>query len=372
MSKHIAVVGAGFSGAVLAQQITEKTSHRVTVFEAKDHVAGNCHTSRDPSTGIMLHHYGPHIFHTDKKEVWEYVNRFGSFGAFTNRQKTITARGVFSMPINLLTLNQFFDRRMTPEKAKDFVYKLGDKTIIPTNFEEEVIRALGVELYENFFYGYTKKQWGVDPKEIPASVFRRLPIRFDYNDNYYDHPYQGIPVDGYTRLIENILDDKNIHVQLNSSFSRKLKSEFDHVFYSGPVDEYFEYSEGPLSYRSLQFERIDSYGDFQGNAVITFAEESVPFTRIVEQKHFTPWESHESTVCFKEFSEAFDFKLGQPRFYPVRMKKDLETLRRYQDLQVMEKNVSFMGRLGTYRYLDMHQVIQEAWKVALEWIAKTK
>ena len=363
MKTAIGIAGAGFAGAVLAHELALTGQYDITVFEERSHVAGNCHATRDPRTGIMLHHYGPHIFNTSRDDVWAYVNRFATFGSFTNRVKAITARGVFSLPMNLLTINQFFGKAFNPTQARDFLTSIGDASIAePRNFEEQALRFLGRELYENFFYGYTKKQWGVEPRELPASILQRLPVRFNYDDNYYQQRYQGIPVEGYTALVEKLLDHPAIRVQLNERLSRASAGEFAHVFWSGPLDAYFEHELGRLQYRSLVFERFDATGDHQGNPVINYCDASVPWTRISEHKHFAPWETHEPTVCFREFS-----KLAEPNdvpYYPLRLQDDKSLLRAYMELAEATSKVTFIGRLGTYRYLDMHVVIGESLDLA--------
>jgi UDP-galactopyranose mutase len=363
MKKHIAIAGAGFSGAVLAQELAQSGKYKVNVFEERPHVAGNCYTTRDAKTGIMLHQYGPHIFHTSREDVWEYVNRFARFGQYVNRVKAITDRGIFSLPINLLTINQFFRKVLTPAAARDFVGSLGDSSIREAkSFEEQALKFLGRELYEAFFYGYTKKQWGVEPKDLPASILQRLPVRFNYDDNYYNSKYQGIPLDGYTQIIEKLLDHENITVHLNTRFQPELKTDFDHVFFSGPLDSFFGFELGRMKYRSLVFERFDETGDHQGNPVINYCQESVPFTRVSEHKHFTPWEEHEKTVCFREYSKLTEE--GDTPYYPLRLSHDKSLLSEYVKRADNEKNVTFIGRLGTYRYLDMHVVIGEALDLA--------
>ncbi|MCU1635994.1 MAG: UDP-galactopyranose mutase [Cryobacterium sp.] len=363
MTSSIAIAGAGFAGAVLARELAGSGRFSVTVFEERDHVAGNCHTSRDPETGVMVHHYGPHIFNTDREDVWGYVNGFSEFAPYVNRVKAHTARGVFSLPVNLLTINQFFGERFSPREAAEFVATLGDASIDEAqSFEEQALKFLGRDLYENFFYGYTKKQWGVEPSRLPASILKRLPVRFNYDDNYYNTRYQGIPVDGYTAIVEKILDVPGIEVRLRERFESGMNSQFDHVFFSGPMDGYFDYQFGRLQYRSLVFERFDEVGDFQGNAVINYCEEQVPWTRIAEHKHFTPWETHERTVCFREYSRLTSE--GDVPYYPLRLTDDKDLLARYIELAEAEDRVSFIGRLGTYRYLDMHVVIGESLDLA--------
>jgi UDP-galactopyranose mutase len=370
MTKTIAIAGAGFAGAVVARELAETGKYKIVVFESRPHLAGNCHTERDAATGVMVHQYGPHIFHTSREDVWNYVNRFAKFGPYTNRVKAVTARGVFSLPINLLTINQFFGKTFDPREAREFIGSLGDSSIEePKTFEDQALKFLGRDLYENFFYGYTKKQWGVEPTELPASILSRLPVRFNYDDNYYVSRYQGIPLEGYTAIVEKILDHENIEVQLGEKFDPSYKDQFDHVFWSGPIDAYYNFELGRLQYRSLQFERFDAEGDYQGNPVINYCEARIPYTRITEHKHFAPWETHEKTVCFREYS-----KLAEPSdtpYYPLRLQKDKELLRQYMDRIQGEPGITFIGRLGTYRYLDMHVVIGESLDLARTCLEKS-
>ena len=366
--KKIAIAGAGFAGAVLARELAETGLFQIEVFEERNHIAGNCHTVRDARTGIMIHQYGPHIFNTSRKDVWDYIQRWGKFEPYVNRVKAKTERGMFSLPVNLLTINQFFGKTMNPEEAAKFVAELGDQTITePHSFEEQALKFLGRDLYMNFFQGYTRKQWGVDPTELPASILQRLPVRFNYDDNYYNTRYQGIPVDGYTAIIAAILDHPGISVRLSTRFSAADRKNYDWCFFSGPLDSWFDFSLGRLQYRSLTFERIDAEGDFQGNPVINYCEEKVPYTRIAEHKHFAPWETHASTVCFREYS-----KLAAPDdipYYPLRLEGDKSLLQQYVGLADQEQGVTFTGRLATYRYLDMHVVIGESLDLAARLIS---
>lgn len=367
MSKPIGIAGAGFAGAVLARAFAD-AGRDVQVFDERSHVAGNCHTVRDPATGVMLHTYGPHIFNTSREDVWAYVNRYSAFGPYTNRVKAITARGVFSLPINLLTINQFFGRRMDPAQARSFVAGLGDPSVRePRNMEEQALKMLGRELYENFFLGYTKKQWGVDPSELPASILLRLPVRFNYDDNYYQQRFQGIPAQGYTAIVESILDHPRIDVRLSQRLLPSDTRQFAHVFWSGPLDAYFEFRLGRLQYRTLTFERGDAEGDYQGNAVINYCEAEVPWTRISEHKHFAPWEEHASTVYFREYSHLAG--VDDVPYYPLRLQNDKSLLQRYVDEANDQQGVTFIGRLGTYRYLDMHVVIGESLDLAAKCLA---
>lgn len=351
------IVGAGFSGAIIARHLAEH-GHKVLLVDERSHVAGNCHTERDPKTGVMLHCYGPHIFHTADIRVWNYVQRFGVMRPYINRVKAVSKGHVYSLPINLLTINQFFGTVMKPDEAKAFIKSKADHSITnPVTFEDQALSMIGPELYQAFFYGYTRKQWGLDPKNLPASILKRLPVRFNYDDNYFSHPYQGIPENGYTDVIKNILDVNGIEIRLNTKFE-DIKENFQHIFYTGPIDRYFQFKLGRLGYRTLDFERFDSHGDYQGAAVINYCDEEIPYTRISEHKHFSPWEDIKDTTCFREYSRLAQSK--DTPYYPIRLVKEKNMLESYIDLASQEKGVSFLGRLGTYRYLDMDVSIAEA------------
>lgn len=354
------VVGAGLSGAVIARELVERIRDaRVEVIDRREHVAGNCHTERDGATGVMVHCYGPHIFNTNNEKVWKYVNRFSAFQVYTNRVKAITPKGVYALPINLLTINQFFGKSFGPSEARDFIATLGDNSIHhPRNFEEQALKMLGRELYENFFYGYTVKQWGCEPRDLPASILKRIPVRFNYDDNYYDKKFQGIPKNGYTDIVQRILDHPGIEVHLKADFCDMDRKAFTHVFYTGALDEYFAYQLGRLGYRTVTFERIEADGDYQGNAVINYTSTAVPWTRIHEHKHFAPWEKFERTVAFREFAQ--ETKPGDTPYYPKRLEADKRLLLEYRGLAKSERGVTFLGRLATYRYMDMEAVIGEA------------
>lgn len=367
MSKRILIVGAGFSGAVLARQLADLAGVKSVVIDTRDHVAGNCHTARDAGTGIMLHCYGPHIFHTNRADIWDYVNRFGEFRPFVNRVKASINKGVFSMPINLHTINQFFGKRMNPDEARVFLQGKADLSIgEPANFEEQALKFIGRELYEAFFQGYTRKQWGCDPRELPAAILARLPVRFSYDDNYYNNPFQGMPADGYTAIISRILAHDHIEVKLDTVYEPAMAGEFSHVFYTGPLDEYFGRQLGRLSYRTVFWEKIAAVGDFQGNAVINYPGGEVAHTRIHEHKHFATWEKHEKTLAFVEFSK--ETGAGDLPYYPKRLAADMKMVAAYAALARREPQTAFLGRLATYRYMDMHQVIGEAVDFAAEWL----
>jgi UDP-galactopyranose mutase len=355
---RIGVVGAGFSGAVIAHRLSRE-GHRVVVFEGRGHVAGNCHTRRDDETGVMLHVYGPHIFHTDDEQVWKFVNQFDELIPYVNRVKAITGQRVFSLPINLLTLNQFFGKTLSPGQARAFVDSLGDRSIEdPRSFEQWALRYLGKALYTAFFEGYTLKQWGIHPSELPASIIKRLPVSFSYDDNYYRHRFQGIPRNGYSLIVERLLDDENIELKLGEAADQSTVDEFDHVFTSGPIDAWYEHAYGPLEYRTLDFELVRDEGDYQGCAVMNYCDIDVPWTRVSEHKHFAPWERHDQTVCFREYSRRH--QPGDIPYYPIRLLRQRATLAHYVERALRETKVTFVGRLGTYRYLDMDVTIKEA------------
>jgi UDP-galactopyranose mutase len=355
--RAIAIAGAGFSGAVIARELAE-AGCRVDVFEGRPHVAGNCHTARH-ANGVMVHMYGPHIFHTQWDHVWNYVQRFGRFRPYTHRVRAVAQGRVFSLPINLLTINQFFGTLLSPTQAAAFIAERSDTSIIePESFEDQGLRFVGKELYEAFFAGYTKKQWGIDPKELPASILKRLPLRFNYDDGYFNHPHQGIPEDGYTSIVEKILDHPGVTVHLSRPLHRAELDGFDHAFWSGPIDDFFEHEHGRLGYRTLDFDVETHPGDFQGCPVMNYCDEEVPFTRITEFKHFAPWEEHVDTVIFREFSRSC--MPDDIPYYPIRLVREKAQLVDYVELARLAPKTTFVGRLGTYRYLDMDVTIKES------------
>lgn len=367
----ILIVGAGLSGAVVARELADSGYH-VDIIDSRTHVAGNAHTERDEKTGIMVHKYGPHIFHTDSEEVWDYINSYTKMMPYINRVKSTVYEQVYSLPINLHTINQFFSKSFSPQEAMNYIDSIKFKEInLAQNFEEHALSLIGVELYEAFLKGYTIKQWGVEPRMLPADVLKRLPIRFDYNDNYFKHKYQGMPVNGYTTAVENILNHDNINVVLNKSYNKKESIGYEHVFYTGALDEYFEYCFGRLKYRTLDFEVIRTeFPSFQGCAVMNYNDVNVPYTRITEHKYFSPWEEHSNTICYKEYSrdcEEFDVP-----YYPMRLMDNMSLLKLYISKAKRKKNITFLGRLGTYRYLDMDVTIAEALDAARKYIAVKK
>lgn len=355
---RFAIVGAGFSGSVVARELAE-VGHSVTVFDTRDHVAGNCHTARH-ETGVMVHTYGPHIFHTQHEHVWQYINRFGEMMPYKHKVKAISQGEMYSLPVNLTTINQFFSTNFDAAQAEKFIGEKADATITqPVSFEDQGLRFVGRELYDAFFAGYTSKQWGVDPKELPASILARLPVRFNADDSYFNHPYQAIPKNGYTPIVEAILDHKLITVKLKTKFVQaEMAKSFDHVVWTGPIDAYFNFEFGRLGYRTLDFEPEVSDGDYQGHPVVNYCDAQIPYTRITEHKHFAPWETHDRTIVYREYSRLCE-KDDTP-YYPIRLVKEKEQLLNYVQHGRNAKGVTFIGRLGTYRYLDMDVTIHEA------------
>ncbi|MEM6580585.1 MAG: UDP-galactopyranose mutase [Pseudomonadota bacterium] len=367
--KKILVVGAGLAGAVVARQLADHSDFKVLVTERRNHVAGNCHTGRDAETGVMVHTYGAHIFHTSNIRVWNYIRSFGEFMPFINRPKAYADSGIYSLPINLHTINQFFGTRLSPAQAAEFIAsKVRSDIQEPKNFEEQALKFMGEELYQEFFYAYTKKHWGCEPVDLPASILKRLPLRYSYNDSYYNSIYQGIPVDGYTKIVERILDHDQIAVQLNQAWEPDMAANFDHVFFSGPLDQFYQYRFGELSYRTLRWEVERAKGDLQGHAALNYTSGAVPFTRRREHKHYEYWKKFDNTIVFTEFAAEARIQAGDELYYPKRLIADKSKLSDYISLAKSEKHTTFMGRLGTYRYLDMHQVIEESLALSEDWL----
>lgn len=372
MPSRFLIIGAGFSGGVLANRLANLLDCSIDIWDERSHIGGNSHTSRDEKTGIMVHQYGPHIFNTDKKEIWDYVNSFGELKPYVHRVKAVSNGKIYPLPVSLFTINQFFSKSFNPSEAKAFLSeKAADAITDPQNFEEQALHFIGRELYDAFFYGYTKKQWGCEPAELPASILKRIPVRFNYDDNYHTNQYTGIPVDGYTALIERMTDDPAISITLNKKFTSDTDvADFTHVFFTGPLDAYFNFIHGRLGYRTVSFEKHYAAGDYQGLAQMNYCDEAVPYTRIAEHKHFTPWEKHEQTVYFKEYSR--ETGPGDDPYYPKRLADDKARLLLYRREAEALTGVSFLGRLATYRYMDMHHVIGEALDFAENFAAAIK
>jgi UDP-galactopyranose mutase len=351
------IVGSGLFGSTFAQQANER-GYRCLIIDKRSHIGGNCYTEN--VEGINVHKYGPHIFHTSDKRIWDYVNRFAEFNNFVNRPKVNYEGNVYSFPINLFTLYQLFGVK-TPEEAESVLEKVRIHNTSPRNLEEWILSQVGEEIYQKFIYGYTKKQWGRDPKELPSSIIKRLPIRLTYDDNYFSDTYQGIPIGGYTKMIENM--QKGIEIRLGVDFftdRRELEKIAKTIVFTGAIDEFFNYSLGSLEYRSLKFETqfMEDVPDYQGNAIINYTEESVPFTRICEHKHFEFGRS-KSTVITREYPD--NWVVGKERYYPV---NNSENNIRYVEYKKMADSLGekyiFGGRLAEYKYYDMHQVIGSA------------
>ncbi|MBZ9676947.1 UDP-galactopyranose mutase [Mesorhizobium sp. ES1-1] len=361
----ILIVGAGFYGATLAERIATQLGRRVLVIDRRQHIGGNAYTEQDPITGVEIHRYGPHLFHTPNEEVWTYLHNFTGFTAYRHRAFSTFRDKVYPLPINMATICQFFGRRLSPDEARALIAshasELGDRA--PANLEEKAISLVGRPLYEAFIKGYTAKQWQTDPRELPAQIIARLPVRYTFEDGYFNDRYQGQPVDGYTAIFKRMLAHELIETRLDVDFF-DIKASLPKglpVVYTGPIDRYFDYCEGELGWRTIdiEFEVMDT-PDHQGTAIMNYADEDVPYTRIVEFRHFNPERLHKSdkTLIGREFSR-FARRVDEP-YYPIDTRGDQATYRRYLERAANEKDLHLGGRLGTYRYLDMHQAIGAA------------
>ncbi|MFV0286516.1 MAG: UDP-galactopyranose mutase [Demequina sp.] len=365
----LVVVGAGLFGLTVAERMAAAGRH-ITVVDRRDHIGGNAYSETDATTGIEVHRYGAHLFHTSNARVWEYVNRFTAFTDYTHRVFTTHRGEVFPMPINLGTINQFFRSALGPDAARALIAQQAAEMAgrTPANLDEQGVSLIGRPLYEAFIRGYTAKQWQTDPRELPASIISRLPVRYSYDSRYFSDTWEGLPVDGYTAWFERMLDHPRIEVRLGEDFlddgaevSRASTRGRVPVVFTGPVDRYFGYAEGDLAWRTIDFEwETLPVGDFQGTSVMNYADEDVPFTRIHEFRHFHPERTYpaDRTVIAREFSRAA--VRGDEPYYPVNTPLDRERLEAYRALAASEPDVHFGGRLGTYQYLDMHMAIASA------------
>jgi UDP-galactopyranose mutase len=361
----LVVVGSGFFGLTIAERCANELGLKVLVLERRHHIGGNAYSEPDGETGIEVHVYGAHLFHTSNKKVWDYVNRFTEFTDYQHRVYTSHDGQVYPMPINLGTINQFFDAAYSPDEARALIKEqsaeLGDKE--PENFVEKGISLIGRPLYEAFIAHYTAKQWQTDPEKLSADIISRLPVRYTYNNRYFNDTYEGLPKDGYTAWLERMADHENIEVRLDTDFfevADEYKGKVP-IVYTGPVDAYFGFSEGELSWRTLDFEReVVGTGDFQGTSVMNYPDADVPFTRIHEFRHFHPEREYpeDKTVIMREYSRFAE--KGDEPYYPVNTAEDREKLLKYRELAKKEPDVLFGGRLGTYKYLDMHMAIGSA------------
>jgi UDP-galactopyranose mutase len=361
----LVVVGSGFFGLTVAERVATELGKRVLVLERRDHLGGNAYSEPDPDTGIEVHRYGAHLFHTSNKRVWDYVNRFTSF---TNYQHRVFARyhdQVYPFPMNLGLINQFFGRSHTPDEARALIAEQAGEinTKDAKNLEEKAISLIGRPLYEAFVKGYTAKQWQTDPTELDSSIITRLPVRYNFNNRYFNDSFEGLPVDGYTAWLERMAATPGITIQLDTDYF-EVRDQLPDVptVYTGPLDRYFDFAEGELGWRTLDFEReVVPTGDFQGTSVVNYNDIEVPYTRIHEFRHFHPERDTyptDKTVIMREFSRFAES--GDEPYYPINTPSDRAKLERYRELarkEALNRKVLFGGRLGTYKYLDMHMAI---------------
>jgi UDP-galactopyranose mutase len=363
----LVVVGAGFFGMTIAECAARELGLRVLIVERRDHIGGNAHSRVDPDTGDEVHVYGSHIFHTNSEEVWRYLHRFTGFTAYRHHVFTRHAGRVFSMPITLGTICEFFGRGFTPDEARSLLsdQARGFAATVPVNLEEKAISLIGRPLYEAFIRGYTAKQWQTDPRDLPADIITRLPVRYTFDARYFSDTHEGLPKDGYFRLFERMAAYPLIHIETNTDyFAIRDSLPAVPLIYSGPIDRYFDFRLGYLGWRTIDFEReVAPTKDFQGTAVMNYADADVPFTRIHEFRHLHPERRNElpRTVIFREFSRRAG--VGDEPYYPINTAADRRMYDGYRALAALERDVIFGGRLGSYRYLDMHQAVGAALKV---------
>lgn len=370
MSYDIVVVGSGLFGLTVAERCANELGLSVLILERRPHIGGNAYSETDPRTGIEVHKYGAHLFHTSNERVWSYVNRFTSFTPYVHHVYTNHDGVVYPMPINLATINQFFSAAYSPDEARALIAQQAGELAgkDPENLNDKGISLIGRPLYEAFIKEYTGKQWQTDPKDLPASIISRLPVRYTYDNRYFNDTYEGLPVDGYTAWLEKMADSPMIDVHLSTDFfdtsqpyHRDALRGRVPVVYTGPVDRYFDYSQGALSWRTIDLEvEYPQTGDFQGTSVMNYPDADVAYTRIIEPRHFHPERdySRDRTVIMKEYSRFAGE--GDDPYYPVNAPQDREMLLVYRDLVAQEEGVFFGGRLGTYQYLDMHMAIGSA------------
>jgi len=356
MTYDFLIVGAGFFGSICAYELNRK-GYKCIVLDKRDHIGGNCYTSnRD---GIHVHEYGPHIFHTSNERVWKWINQFVEFNNFTLRPVANYKGEIYSLPFNMWTFSKLWNVTL-PEDAKKIIENQGSKINDPQNLEEQSIKLVGRDVYEKLIKGYTKKQWKKDPKDLPKEIIKRLPVRYTYDNNYFNDLYQGIPIGGYTQIFEKLLS--NIEIKLNTDYLQN-KSYWDNlaekIIYTGPIDRYFNYVFGTLEYKTTKFvhekKEVDNY---QGTAIMNFTEEEIDYTRIIEHKHFENVESQNTWITF-EYPEEYKVDQTDP-YYPVNDRINNEKYQKYFELSKKEKNLIFGGRLGEYKYYDMDKVIESA------------
>jgi UDP-galactopyranose mutase len=364
----LVVVGSGFFGLTVAEQAARRLGRRVVVLERRNHLGGNAYSEREAQTGIEVHRYGAHLFHTSNERVWRYANEFTEFTGYQHRVFSLFQGRVYPMPVKLGTICEYFGRYLTPTQARALVAEQAGeiKAENAQNFEDKAISLIGRPLYEAFFRGYTAKQWQTDPTELPAAIVTRLPVRYTFDNRYFNDTYEGLPVDGYTAWLERMADHPLIDLRLDTDYFavRDQLPAGTLTVYTGPLDRYFDYSQGRLGWRTLDFtQEVLPVGDFQGTPVMNYADENVPFTRIHEFRHFHPERDYptDQTVVVREYSR-FAEEDDEP-YYPINAGQDRERLERYRKLAEEESRnngVIFGGRLGTYQYLDMHMAIASA------------
>ncbi len=359
------VVGSGFFGATIAERIARDLDQRVAVIEKRNHIGGNSFTFSNPETGIECHLYGSHIFHTSNERVWRYVGNFCNFNNYRHRVLTVFQNKTYPMPINLNTINTFYQLNLNSDEVAAFLEEKRDNENYenPINLEQKAISQIGRDLYEALIRGYSLKQWGKDPNTLPAEIINRIPVRYNYLDQYFNDPWQGIPLEGFGHVIESMLHHPNIEVYLNTDFFtiQDLIPKDCQIIYSGPIDRYFDYQYGHLEWRSLSFEqKTINIPDFQGIAVMNYAESNVPYTRIHEFKHLTPDRptSPSQTIISIEYPKAYTAQ-DEP-FYPVNTPGNQKIYQHYAEASREQPQVIFGGRLGSYRYLDMDRTIENA------------
>ncbi len=367
MTYDYLIVGAGLYGAVFAHEAREK-GLKCLVIDKRGAVAGNVYTEEE--RGIQVHKYGAHIFHTSNERVWDYVRRFARFNHFVNAPVAIYGEELYNLPFNMNTFSKMWGIR-TPQEAKTIIEKqIAEAGITePSNLEEQAIRLVGRDIYEKLVKGYTQKQWGRDCRDLPAFIIRRLPVRFTFDNNYFNDIYQGIPIGGYTAMVERMLEGCEVRLGityrefLEENAGKEQPDEFRKVLYTGPIDEYFHFSLGTLEYRSLRFEEeiLEGCDNFQGNAAVNYTSADVPYTRIIEHKHFE-FGTQPDTVITREYPA--EWKPGDEPFYPVNNERNTQLYEKYRALAAQEKNVIFGGRLGEYKYYDMDKVILAALEAA--------
>jgi UDP-galactopyranose mutase len=365
------VVGSGFFGLTIAERVAGQLGKRVLVIERRRHIGGNAYSEPEPQTGIEVHKYGAHLFHTSNKRVWDYVNQFTDFTGYQHRVFAMHNGQAYQFPMGLGLVSQFFGRYFSPDEARELIAGQAAeiKAIEATNLEEKAISLIGRPLYEAFMKGYTQKQWQTDPKELPAGNITRLPVRYTFNNRYFNDTYEGLPASGYTAWLQNMAADERIEVRLDTDWfdvrdELRAANPDAPVVYTGPLDRYFDYADGRLGWRTLDFEvEVVPTGDFQGTAVMNYNDLDVPYTRIHEFRHFHPERDYptDKTVIMREFSR-FASDDDEP-YYPINTEADRALLAAYRDrarAETASAKVLFGGRLGTYQYLDMHMAIASA------------